>query len=398
MGRPRKRPHVETAPGDEAPSADAEAEGLDWSFLDAEAPSLSFFDLLVPDFAAQAQQKSPAPLVVDPALKPPIPSKASWHFDVANIDFEPNPLQDDPLAAAASTDLPHLPPPLLNPDSGSLTSHSVSTPDSHGHVSGSAHLPENGRPDPHSIVAYENRVCGCLASMYLALDSLQHLPKQVGPAMRVVRNAARTAHDTVSCRSCSPTDLTDVSLRPPVQAFQNMMMLGALLPTIANAYNRILALVDDEAARADAQNRLLAFSLEEYGGLWGRLAELEHVCGASAALNGSVLDALTWRRTVRALLRCDVYGIHNSTDGGNGGPLDPAWGNPCLVQIGLKDIIAHMDERSRLRHASMDAALAAGILTEPQCHGHMRLAPGEKHTCQRIIDIARMAIDALVIA
>jgi len=235
--------------------------------------------------------------------------------------------------------------------------------------------------------------------MYLALDSIQHLPKQVGPAMRVARSAARTAHDTMSCPTCSPRDMADVHMRPPVQSFQNMMMLGALLPTIANAYNRILGMVDGEATRADAQHLQLAFSLEEYGGLWGRLGELDDVCGSTAALNNAVLDPLTWRRTVRALLRCDVYGINSSSstaDDGSGEGPEPRC--MTLVQIGLKDIVVRMDERSRLRHESMDAAIAAGVITEPECHGHMTLAPGEKHTCQRIIEIARKAIDDLVIA
>ncbi len=168
------------------------------------------------------------------------------------------------------------------------------------------------------------------------------------------------------------------------------MMLGALLPTIANAYHRILAMVDTEMAEADRDRRLITFTLDEYGGLWGRLAEVDTTCGMGENLDGAVLEPSMWRRTVRALLRIDVYGLNSSKDG----VVDP---RECqgFFQVGLKDIILLLENRSKLRHDTMDAAIAAGLMQNPEHFGHR---PGGPHTCQQIIAIAKHSIENLVIA
>ncbi len=170
------------------------------------------------------------------------------------------------------------------------------------------------------------------------------------------------------------------------------MMLGALLPTIANAYDRILVMVDEECARADRERRHIAFTLGDYGGMWGRMGDYESMCGETMGLNGNALEPSLWRRTARALLRIDVYGINPSGEEARLGPCG------AFVQVGLKDIILLLEDRSKFRHDSMDAAIAAGLIDNPELYGHALLPPGQKHTCQQVLEIAKRSIDHLVIA
>ncbi|CAK7201134.1 hypothetical protein SEUCBS139899_003836 [Sporothrix eucalyptigena] len=288
------------------------------------------------------------------------------------------------------------------------------------------------------LLTAPNRVCGCLARLYLALDSLQHLPTEVGPAMSVARNAAHTAHDTILCPSCSPPDVTDLHNRPPLQAFQNLMILGALLPSIAHTYRRIVTMVDEEAARASAAKKRLPLSLTEYGGVWGHMARWDNVCAQTSNMDNSIVEPPLWRLVVRAMLKMDVYGIHldreDAEDDGmssmaqaamsatgatstpasqtsqdsntSARPEGKATGPPkpgffmVPVHFGLKDIADMMEERAKMRHKYMDAAYDAGLIRTNEeggdC-GYRKLAPGEKHNCQKVIEMAKQEIDRLVI-
>ncbi|KAL1893751.1 hypothetical protein Sste5346_006254 [Sporothrix stenoceras] len=287
------------------------------------------------------------------------------------------------------------------------------------------------------LLTAPNRVCGCLARLYLALDSLQHLPSEVGPAMSVARNAAHTAHDTVLCPSCSPPHL-DLNTKPPLQAFQNLMILGALLPTIAHTYRRIVTMVDEEAARASAAKIRLPLSLTAYGGVWGHMARWDNVCAQTTSMDNSMVEPPLWRLVVRAMLKMDVYGIHLDRDdvddddavesiisaqqamasiSGKGGDKSAnrdkppradskATGAPksgffmVPVHFGLKDIAEMMEERSKMRHKFIDDAYDAGLIKTQEeggeC-GYTRLPPGEKPNCQKVIEMARQEIDKLVI-
>src|SRR5262249_32547788 len=127
--------------------------------------------------------------------------------------------------------------------------------------------------------------CPCLANLYLALDGLQRLPTDVPGAMRATRYAARVAHDTMLCPSCSIPLVADPGTNPPIQSLQNMLILASLLPVAANAYKHILQMVEGEVARSHSENRMLSFTLDEYGGVWGRIAD-ESPCKDRSAIEG----------------------------------------------------------------------------------------------------------------
>jgi len=217
---------------------------------------------------------------------------------------------------------------------------------------------------------------------------LQNLPADVGPAMKVTRTAAKTAHDTVLCKACGDPPI-EVTHKPPLPSFQNMMMLGALLPSLSNAYMRIIEMVDAAVARAVADRVQIRFTLTEYGGIWGML---DTDCGANEMFDGAVMTPAMWRLTVRALLKVDVYGFSDSKCQSNTGNNRFGGGHP-----GLKDIILLMEERSRDRHTHMDHLVESGAITVPECAQYTPLSSGEQPTCLRIIDIAKRSMNDLII-
>lgn len=354
------------------------AMDLDLSFLDMNNMDMNFLELVDPNsqFPPAPDQTSQSQGSTHFAKPPPRPN-AFWPMsgNLPDIDFdEPDPslipppapeMTPEEVAQLFAVDVAETLPSLSPPSSSSPSTYASPTE------------PDNHKP------------CGCLSALYLALDSLQSLPKEVGEAMRVARTAAKTAHNTILCPVCGDPPL-ESPCKPQIQALQSMMMLGALLPSLSNAYMRILSMVDAEAAAADAERRQIKFTIEGYGGLWGWMAKMDPVrCGASERLEGALLEPILWRLTVRALLKMDVYGINEFTPGVEAG--DDA------QQPGLKDIINMMEERSRRRHQQLDELVASGVELKTACEYVPLSSTGEKPTCMRIIDIAKRSMDDLVI-
>lgn len=200
-----------------------------------------------------------------------------------------------------------------------------------------------------------------------------------------------------------------------------MMLLCALVPAIADAYHRILALVDAETARALAARARMPFSLSRCGGLGSRTCDHHLLAGSTTATAAAVayedrlLEPAQWRLTVRGLLRLDVYGIdcNSNTDGeavAVTSPPPPAarlgsgTGAGGFSQGGLRALVAQMEERSRTRHEEIDAMIDAGLVV-PRTAGGLQLRhtkslqeEGKMPPCRHIIGLAREAVESLVIA
>ena len=305
------------------------------------------------------------------------------------INFE----DPDPTNMAASKDIDdslkhflgpqHPSPPEEPPESG--CSDLSSTADS-SETSRSASASAN-------IKAIPSISCGCLSALYLALDSLSHLPADVTSAMRVARGACKVAQDVIDCRQCSNAFFDDPLKPPPIQAFQNLFFLGALVPSACNTYAAILEMVDRETDLAKKEHRTFFFSFSEVGGLWGNVVGDHGCCSALHSLNNSHLDPDTWRTTVRAILRLDVYGLGETPAG-----VPPA----SRRQKGLKGVLQQLDETSRRRHEIMDELIANGQI--PRHSPYMMSptscapCPPEQRSCVKILQTARSALDSLVIA
>ncbi|OIW34811.1 hypothetical protein CONLIGDRAFT_626864 [Coniochaeta ligniaria NRRL 30616] len=399
MGRPRKPKQqqetvqVEVVPESREPvimpASDSSMDlDLDMAFFDMN--DISFLDLMGSEYSL-GLHSTPSETMPPPPKQPVRQTRSPgvWQMMSAehlahdinfDNDAEPQPLsQEVSLEEAAeimSAEIPEtLSLPALSPPQQSSTSSE--------HPSPSDHQPQ---------------ICGCLASLYLALDSLQHLPQDACSAINVARTASKTAHNAITCPICStpPLDPTDPTTHgAPMQSLQNMMMLGALLPSLSNAYKTILRAVDAEAHAANLSSRKLPFQLAAYGGLWGALAT-DNLCGAATDIEGRELEPAMWRLTVRALLKIDVYGISDCAPTGRG---DETPAQQLPWQPGLKDIIQMMEERSRSRHEQIDRLVAEGRMRVDD--GRCEYVPldgggtGEKPTCFRIIDIAKKSLQSL---
>ncbi|KAM0332531.1 hypothetical protein ACHAQA_002814 [Verticillium albo-atrum] len=252
-------------------------------------------------------------------------------------------------------------------------------------------------PKPtHKAIRHIN--CACLSQMYLSLDALSRLPEEIGAAMRMARDAAKTAHSLITCPTCSMPYIDDPSVQPPMQAFQNTMLLGMLIPTIVNAYVRILELVDEATAESKQKGETMLFRFTEYGGLWGELEEIDKfTCRTVELYDNKDMEPDKWRMTVRAVLKIDVYGFDvdcSSTIDGS---------RVTHRHLGLKDVISAMEERSNHRHDQIDAMVAAGLPHPMQGNPLMpanlqHAGKKDERNCLKIVEMARVALDNLVIA
>lgn len=397
MGRPRKRPNtISLSTPDSADTLnrqplEEEADqyyldpGLDTAMLDGDLGNLD-----------------PASFI-DPNLgdNPDLSMSDMSFLDFLDSDFMVN----QPF----NLDIPTIETPITpmswatNLHGANVNSHSGDAHGSTSHSSqGTSPSTNHQQPSPSSSLGPPpetlqfTTTCSCLADLYLALDSIARLPTTVVPALRTARTAAHTAHNTIRCDLCCPPIYKSMKMAP--SAFQNTMLLGALLPSIADAYYRILELVDAEATHAIATHTQLTFNLAEYGGTWGELSSSSSRSSSSSSSDGAgnetkVMDPATWRRSVRNLLKIDVYGVNNNNNTCRGGQTAP------FQQIGLRDLVAEMDQKSRGRHAEIDALIEAGLSAPTGLNGlpatHSR---GKEPHCRHVVELAREAVDNLHIA
>ncbi|KAI0428829.1 hypothetical protein F5Y09DRAFT_275106 [Xylaria sp. FL1042] len=396
MGRPRKRPREDS---NERPLAAAPPTKTSMTEQppDTEDPGLQFINLLLAsDFDLDLDHSVQTPQATATTTAPTTttmtttedPTPVPWDytsFGEVNFDSQPadhaqifSPANIDPALFIAPAVAPESPPTDQVPDLSPPNSNTTSSPESTSPATASPSVPS----------------CDCTANLYSALNWMQKLPNEVESAIRLARLAAKTAYEVVNCATCSsqlpPTLQHHIGSSAMMQCFQNMMLLGTLIPSIVHAYARMLTIVDEETNRAVAERRKIAFKLNGLGGIWGRLgAEGDDLCGAQRNFSYREMEPVMWRLTVRALLRIDVYGISGRCG------RDATVGDP--FHLGLKDIVLLMENKAKARHALMDTMVDAGIWEKPNCFvgpGN----PGEPPTCQRIISIARSSIEQLCIA
>ncbi|KAH9998881.1 hypothetical protein F4779DRAFT_164013 [Xylariaceae sp. FL0662B] len=421
MGRPRKRPRDDESNDTSTTNASASKDTLIGIPPDTSDPGLAFLGLLAEGDTGD-----------DPLLQIDTPEVRQqdrgypWNFGytgdaLGEVCFDPMPAEPTPSLSPLNLD-PALfvsPEPSPAEQAPSLSSNSASTPESVTSPS----APAAGTTTPR---------CTHTANLYLALNSIQELPPAVGPAIARARAAARTAYDVVNCPACFLTPNPEpphAYARGPTTAmidgFQTLMLLATLIPCIAHAYERILGMVDREAECAAAEHRSVPFELHGLGGVWGIRRNINHrnncnnnpdsdgdggddgdgdgggdgasssspCCRPPDAFARSDMEPAMWRLVVRAMLRVDVYGLSGF---GNPAPALP-------LHLGLRDIVAHLEARTKARHAFMDAMVRSGAWKDHGVVSGARSGSGsgsacEPPQCQRIVAIARQAIDRLVIA
>ncbi|KAI0889680.1 uncharacterized protein GGS22DRAFT_2615 [Annulohypoxylon maeteangense] len=386
MGRPRKRTRDETST-EKSDAEPATKNTMTELPNDTPDPGLAFINLLAGDLNFLNYDN-----MQEDTAESHVMQDKGYQFSfgytgdsLGDIGFDP----DTPSFSNTNIDpsLFSLDPPPAD-QVPTLTPNTASTPESVS--SNSSHSHKCSRTPAAPATTATPGTCAHTAALYLALDSMQSAPEGVEAAIRHARRATRTAYDVVFCPVCS------FNVQPPDHAadimrnFQNLMLLAALIPSIVHAYERILHAVDVETARATAERRRLVFKLAGFGGILWADAEAEE-CASAATLDYREMEPAMWRLTVRALLKVDVYGLTESRGGMEAQALP--------LHIGLKDIVMQMEQKSKARHAVMDALMASGAWDPRACGMGIRMhEPGETPTCLRVIAIAKASIDSLIIA
>lgn len=178
--------------------------------------------------------------------------------------------------------------------------------------------------------------CSCLASMYLSLAALQQFPSDIVSALKTVRDAAATAAQSLWCPQCGSVLLDNPA--PPIEAFQNTMLLGTIIPVIANGYIRLLRMIDEETDQAVAAGQTKMFRFLDYGGMCGRQQAVQQAMTCvekDMFFNAIEMPPAQWRTTVRALLRVDIYGHEQ----------------PTFKHKGLKDLVSESKYQSPFVHS-----------------------------------------------
>ncbi|PKS11995.1 hypothetical protein jhhlp_001291 [Lomentospora prolificans] len=245
--------------------------------------------------------------------------------------------------------------------------------------------------------SHPNVTCPCLSSIYLALDSLNNISDDISTAMGTARAAARSAHDVLRCNICSSVLIEAPLVIPPMQSYQNMMLLSALLTSLSNSYFHLLEIIDCAAAEARSRNEMLHFSFRRLGGVWDDLNSSDSGgCLLALVINDSDLDPEVWRLAMRAVLRYEIYGF--TTESSN--PSCTANGLPQPQHFGLAQAVHDLEERSRLRHEKLDKLVAAGHVVTCSPLGKHTVTPpgGEKPQCMMVIESVKLALDRLSIA
>jgi hypothetical protein len=164
-------------------------------------------------------------------------------------------------------------------------------------------------------------------------------------------------------------------------------MLMAIFPAITSAYEKVLELAEIEAAQAKQQQRSLVFQLGSYGGAWGQAHWESGGCVESH--NNLTLDADSWKRMVRALLRADLHG-HGKYQTG-------LWE---IIQE-IKSIYTSTPNRDHLSTSDVDAPLPAGIGLGSQMVEDTESPPepsgGEMEEFSKVVKEAQYALSKLVI-
>ncbi|KAL7925048.1 hypothetical protein ACQKWADRAFT_284924 [Trichoderma austrokoningii] len=253
-------------------------------------------------------------------------------------------------------------------------------------------------PKAHPTVS-----CDCLASLTQALGSLNRLPTDVISAMQVARETTKIAYDTLNCVQCYG-DMYDLSKPSPVSRFQNMMCLGALVPSACNAYATILEMVDRDVERAKRENQLQYFNFKDVGGIWANLIDekgpTSPECALLKSFHNRYLEPETWKATIRAILKVEVYGFNQKTASVSS-TVDCSVSPTAFLHCGLKDVITLIDEKNQKRHDIADALMQNHAL--PDHHyllfpGPPKPCPPEDRQCVRMLDMARTALSNLAIS
>ncbi|KAL1306650.1 hypothetical protein AAFC00_005325 [Neodothiora populina] len=199
--------------------------------------------------------------------------------------------------------------------------------------------------------------CVCLSAMYLTLANLQSMQDfTFPPSLHLLRTATATGWDVLHCGQCPILYLS---------AMQNIQLLGLLIVSLAERYDKLLKSIDDETERCDAANEMKTFRVGDTSLATAHMHTGQLDCPASFLIE---LQSSEWRTMVKKVIRADVHGSN-----GEG-------------SLALLNLIDKMEERQHGWH------VAHPVRDAPPCE---RPSAGEQPMCLTLVREAKRIIRSL---
>lgn len=141
--------------------------------------------------------------------------------------------------------------------------------------------------------------CACLSSMYLTLDNIRSMKNFSFPAsLHCLRDALGTAELCIDCRVCPNQYLT---------ATQNAQLLGTLLLSMSERYNRILKTIESDTIEAEEVRQTKTLQIGSTGMVEPRHEHIGSMAGSSEPLVLE-LPPSEWKRLAKKVVNAEVHG------------------------------------------------------------------------------------------
>jgi hypothetical protein len=145
--------------------------------------------------------------------------------------------------------------------------------------------------------------CACLSSIYLTLENLRGMDVISFPSsLHCLRDALHTSKSCIDCQVCPAQYLT---------ATQNSQLLGTLLHSMSERYNRILKVIASDATAAENSGQMKTLQI---GGLEANKPRHENIGGMNS--NEPLVLELPpseWRTLANKVVKAEVHGTSDTS-------------------------------------------------------------------------------------
>jgi hypothetical protein len=166
------------------------------------------------------------------------------------------------------------------------------------------------------------QACACLSSIYLTLENLRSMDTIDFPSsLHCLRDALHTSKSCIDCQVCPSQYLT---------ATQNAQLLGTLLLSMSERYNRILKVIASETTRAENTGQMKTLHI---GSFETSKPRHENVGGIDS--NDPLVLELPpsdWKKIARKVVQAEIHGTSD------------------VGRISFMSVLTRLEERQALWH------------------------------------------------
>ena len=145
--------------------------------------------------------------------------------------------------------------------------------------------------------------CACLSSIYLTLENLRGMDHVSFPSsLHCLRDALHTSKSCIDCQVCPAQYLT---------ATQNSQLLGTLLLSISERYNRVLKVIASDMTAAEQTGQMMTLQIGSFD-----LTKPRHENIGGIDSNEPLvleLPPAEWKKLANKVVKAEIYGTCDAT-------------------------------------------------------------------------------------